>query len=113
MAVCIGIETVEGVEGTGIGIVLGVLFSSSRTSTVVEITLEGVVVNVLVLLLLIRVFCNISLCFLFRSSKMFVALDFDESVEEIGENGFRAMGVFGSKFSPLTTAVQHKKKQAR
>ena len=31
MTVCIGIDTVNGVVGTGIGIVLGVLFSSSAT----------------------------------------------------------------------------------
>lgn len=112
-AVCIGIETVEGVVGKGIiGIALGVLFSSSSE----DIVFEGVVNGVLLLLLLLRAFCNISLCFLFRSSKMFVALDFEESVEESGEKGFRAIGVvvvvvaaFCSKFSPLT-GLEGKKK---
>lgn len=102
MAVCIGTETVEGVVGKGIGITLGVLFSSSSEEE--DIVLEGVVNGVVVVLR--TAFCNISLCFLFRSSKMFAALDFEESVEESGEKGFRAIGVvlaaFCSKFSPLT-----------
>lgn len=41
MAVCIGTVTVEGVEGTGIGIAFGVLFSSSTK----EIVFKGVVVT--------------------------------------------------------------------
>lgn len=85
MSVCIGIDTVEGVEGTGIAIVLGVLFSSS----VAEIILEGVANGVMLLGI---VFCDVSFCFLFRSSKKFAAFAFDDSVEDMGEKGLRTMG---------------------
>lgn len=81
IAVCIGIETVDGVQGiVGIMFVFGVLFSSCVADMAV---LEGVVKGVLVW----KVFCNIS-CFLLRSSNN-VMLDFDDSVEEMGENGVR------------------------
>lgn len=89
-AVCMGTETVAGVQGTGIVIAFEVLFSSSTA----EMILVGVVND---MLLLVSVFCNMSLCFLFRSSRMFVALDFDESVEEMGEKGFRTMGDSSSR----------------
>lgn len=80
-AICIGIDTAaDGVEG-------GILFSTSTKESAFEGVLNGV------LLLLVRVFGSImSLCFRFRSLRMFVALDFDESVEEMGEKGFRVMG---------------------
>lgn len=84
MNVCIGIETVEGVEGTGIAKVLGVLFSSS----VADIILVGVANGVM---LLGFVFCEDSLCLLFRSSSMFAAFAaFEESVEDMGEKGLRS-----------------------
>lgn len=110
MAVCIGTETVEGVVGKGIiGITLGVLFSSSSEEEDI-VVLEGVV-NGVVVVVLRTAFCNISLCFLFRSSRMFAAaLDFEESVEESGEKGFRA---FCSKLSPPLTGLEEKKCQIR
>lgn len=43
MAVSIGTDIVEGVEGTGIGIVFGVLFSSSVAEGGGSCDLEGVV----------------------------------------------------------------------
>lgn len=86
IAVCIGTDTVEGVEGTGrMARPWGVLFSSFAT----EIVLEGVVNCKL---LVACVFCNVSLCVMFRSSDKFVMLFFDDAVEEMGENGTRIMG---------------------
>lgn len=80
MPVCIGIDGVEGVKGTGI--VLGVLFSSSAAAKTV---FDGVV-NGVVLLPGI-VFCNVSLRFRFRSSNIF-----EDSLDGIGENGLRCTG---------------------
>lgn len=57
----------------------------------IVIILEGVL-NGVILLIVGSVFWEISLCFLFRSSRMFVTFDFDESVEEMGENGFLIIG---------------------
>lgn len=78
MAICIGIGNVEGVDG--------ILFSTS----IAEIILEGVLNGML--LLVASIFGNMSLWFRFRSPKILVAFDFDESVEEMGEKGFRVMG---------------------
>jgi hypothetical protein len=91
MTVCIGTDTVEGVEGTGrMDRALGVLFSSFAK----EIVLEGVV-N-FTLFVVASVFCNVSLCVMFRSSEKFV-LFFDDAVEEMGENGTRIMGDSASR----------------
>lgn len=81
MAVCIGIDAVEGVEGTGIGIAFGVVFSSSTK----EVVFKGVVYD---RSLVGIVFCKVSPL----SSSMFVILAFDDTVEEMGENGLRTNG---------------------
>lgn len=42
MAVCMGMDTVDGVEGMGIGIAIGVLFSSSTLGFGIGIVFTGV-----------------------------------------------------------------------
>lgn len=88
MAVCIGTDTVDGVLGTGIGMALGVLFSSS--ATLIVVVFKGVLNG----MLLGSTFCTgCSLCVVaFKSSEKFVMLVFDDAVEDIGENGFRING---------------------
>lgn len=98
MAKFIGAETVEGVDGTGIGIiVLGVLFSSS---TIIAAVLEGVVVGLVVVngIMLVGaiVFCNFSLCELLSSSVGFFMLAF----ETMGEKGCRVRGDCMSRTLP-------------
>lgn len=89
MAVSIGTDTVEGVEGTGIGIVFGVLFSSSG----IGIIFDGVVYG---MLLLDCVLCScLGCCGLLRSSNMELASD--DAVEDIGEKGFRIMAESNSR----------------
>lgn len=83
MPVCIGIDGVEGVKGTGID--LGVMFSSSAAAKTV---LEGVVNGVVLLGI---VFWTVSVRFRFRSSNMFVAV-FEDSLDDIGEKGLRTTG---------------------
>ena len=85
IAVCIGTDTVEGVMGKGIVMALGVLFSSSA----IVVVFEGVLKH--------RSFTGsvfLSLCGVVASSNM---LDFDETVEEIGEKGCRSIGDCGSR----------------
>ena len=85
--VCIGTDTVLGVQGTGGIIVLaGVLFSSYA----VEVILAGVVNGVM---LLVTVFWKFPSCFLFRSSETLSACAFDDSEEDIGEKGLRVLGI--------------------
>jgi hypothetical protein len=81
MAVCMGTDTVEGVVGTGISIAFGVQFSSSATVFVFEGVLKD-------RSFIGSVFLDVSSCVI-ASSNM---LDFDETVEEIGEKGCRSIG---------------------
>ena len=81
MAVCIGTDTVEGVEGIRIGVAFGVIFSSSTK----EVVFKGVVQD---RSLDGSVFCKVSPL----SSSMFVILAFDDTVEEMGENDLRNNG---------------------
>lgn len=98
IAVCIDTETVEGVRGMGIGIAFGVLFSSHIINVVV---FKGVVND---RSLVGIVFCTaVSPCVLKSSNKLFI-LDFDNVVQEIGENGFRIIGDRGSQ--ALTAAKE-------
>jgi hypothetical protein len=74
LAVVIGTDsTVGGVVGTGIGIVFGVLLSSSPTA----IGLEGVPTS------------DDAVYIVFWSSKKLSMLAFDNTWEETGERGFR------------------------
>jgi hypothetical protein len=88
IAVCIGTDTVEGVMGIGIGIAFGVLLFSSSAMIFV---FEGVLKD---RSFIGGVFLKVSLCGVVASSKM---LDFDETVEEIGEKGCRSIGDCGSR----------------
>ena len=89
MAVSIGTDTVEGVEeGTGIGIVFGVLFSSSVVEGGGIRGFDGVVYG---MLLLDSVLSSVLGCALLRSSNMVLSAS-DAAVEDIGEKGFRIMG---------------------
>lgn len=76
MAILIGIDTVEGVAGTGIGIAFGVLFSSSITVAVLEGVVNGALLSGIV-------FCNFSLC-IFGSLATY---GFDDTFEDMGEKG--------------------------
>lgn len=102
IAVCIGTDTVEGVEGTGIGIALGVRFSSS--AKVAFVVLGGVLNDDSSLSFNGgNFFCcdAVSLpCVLFKSSSKCIILDLDDAVEEMGENGFRTIGDSGSLAAP-------------
>ncbi|KAJ6410705.1 hypothetical protein OIU84_007456 [Salix udensis] len=80
MAVCIGNDTVEGVVGTGISMAFGVLFSSSATVFVFEGVLKE------------RSFIGGSVLFNVSSSASSNMLDFEETVEEMGEKGCRSIG---------------------
>lgn len=92
MAVCLETDTAEGVHGTGVGIVMGVLSCSSITELVV---FEGVDNG---FLLLGRVFCGSSLYFgLVESSNIFVRLAFVGIAADMGEKGFRIIGDLGSQ----------------
>lgn len=91
MAVCIGTDMVEGVDGIGIGIVLGVLFSSSIT----EIVFKGVENESL---LLGRAFCSGSVGLgSVESSNTFIRLVLVGTVVEMGEKGFLIIGDSGSR----------------
>ena len=93
MFIFIGIDTVEGVVGTGIGIAFGVPFCSSTTVAVFEGVENGKLLSV-------TVFCNFSVC-IFSSSLAFATFAFDDTVEEMRENGI----AFGVLFSSSTTVA--------
>lgn len=81
----IGIDGVEGVEGSGNFIVLRAMLASSSTA---ETVLEGVRNEVLLSI----VFCAISVCVPFMFSNLFAALAFDDPLDDIGEKGLRDIG---------------------
>lgn len=89
IAVCIGTDTVEGVEGTGIGIAFGVLFSSSTRVFVFEGVVNDSIGG--------AAFCIVVSPCEFKSSNQLMILDFDDAVEEMGEKGFRIIGDCGSQ----------------
>lgn len=84
MAVFIGRDNIEGVEGGVIFVAWGVMFSCSA----VEIILGGVLNGVW---LIVSGLCGVSLCLLL-GFKTFASFGFDGVVEEMGENGFRITG---------------------
>lgn len=77
MAVCIGTDTVEGVDGTGIGIIFGVLISSSD----IEIVFIGVLDGRFT-------FCNFSLRS-FNEFDEFIELEKSAPAIGTGAKGFR------------------------
>jgi len=80
IAIFIGADTVDGVAGKGIGIVFGVLFSSSTKVAVLDGVVNGTLLSDSVL-------CSFSPC-LFSSSVAFVTLAFEATLlEEMGEKG--------------------------
>jgi len=86
IAIFIGTDTVDGVAGKGIGIIVfGVLFSSSTKVAVLDGVVNGTLLSDSVL-------CNFSPC-LFSSSVAFATLAFEATLlEEMGEKGCRIRG---------------------
>lgn len=80
----IGTDMVEGVAGTGIGIALGVLFSSSTTVVALQGEVNGTLVSGIV-------FCNFSLC-IPSSFAPFATFAFDDTLDEMGEKGCLVIG---------------------